>query len=257
MEKNKNNPRREFLKTTGKAGLAAGLSMTILPSIAAQHERLTGNRVNGAGYFAEDIPYNQTPLPYAYAALEPSIDAMTMEIHYSKHASAYAKNLADAVAAEKVDMKAQKLADVLAKISKYSTKMRNNGGGHYNHEFFWKSMHAPVQGNRPGTALVDALAKDFGSVEAFKTQFNDAAKNRFGSGWAWLLKGTDGKLLVSSTPNQDNPLMDVAEIKGTPLLGLDVWEHAYYLKYQNRRPDYVGAWWDLVDWNRVEQRWRG
>jgi Fe-Mn family superoxide dismutase len=153
-----------------------------------------------------------------------------------------------------VDVTKEKLTSLLGKISKYSPKMRNNGGGHYNHEFFWKSMRALSVGNAPDGSLQSSIIKDFGSVDAFKTQFADAGKNRFGSGWAWLVKTADKKLVVYSTPNQDNPLMDISEVKGTPLLGLDVWEHAYYLKYQNRRPDYINAWWNVVDWNVVQKR---
>ena len=245
------NNRRDFLKTTGKAGLAAGLSLTVLPSLAEQYNAVSGDR----GIGAEEIPYEQQPLPYKYGALEPAIDAMTMEIHYSKHASTYAKNLADELKVANVDTGKHKLTDLLGKISKYSVKMRNNGGGHYNHEFFWKSMKSPSDGNAPSGALQAAIVKDFGSFDAFKTQFADAAKNRFGSGWAWLVKSKD-KLVVSSTANQDNPIMDVAEVRGTPLLGLDVWEHAYYLKYQNKRPDYISAWWNVVNWNVVQQRLR-
>jgi superoxide dismutase, Fe-Mn family len=247
---NKNN-RREFLKSTGRAGLAAGIAATILPSWACA----TGNKIMGTAKNAEDIPYSQQPLLYTYPALEPVIDAMTMEIHYSKHAAAYAKNLADAVKAENVDITNEKLTSLLGKISKYSAKMRNNAGGHYNHEFFWKSMKASAANNAPDGSLQNSLVKDFGSFDAFKTQFTDAGKNRFGSGWAWLIKTTDNKLMLCSTPNQDNPLMDISEMKGTPLLGLDVWEHAYYLKYQNRRPDYINAWWNVVDWNVVQKRY--
>jgi superoxide dismutase, Fe-Mn family len=248
MEKEFNSNRREFLITTGKAGLAAGLSMTILPALAKQgkYEPYYGG--------AEEINYDQQPLPYAYTALEPAIDAMTMEIHYSKHASTYAKNLADATKAESVDTGKEKLTSLLSKISKYSPKMRNNGGGHYNHEFFWKSMKAPKDNNMPSGKIKDAIEKDFGSFDAFKTQFADAGKNRFGSGWAWLVMASDNKLVIGSTPNQDNPLMDVSDLKGTPLLGLDVWEHAYYLKYQNKRPDYINAWWNVVDWSVVDKR---
>lgn len=250
MSNQSTNNRREFLKTTGKAGLAAGLSVTILPALA----KVTGERnFTGIGN-AEEIPYTQQALPYMYNALEPVIDALTMEIHYSKHAAAYAKNLADAVAAEKVDMAKMPLTTLLGKISAYSVKMRNNGGGHYNHEFFWKSMKAPVENNMPAQQLLNAIVTDFGSFDAFKTQFSDAGKNRFGSGWAWLVRGKEGKLMIGSTPNQDNPLMDVSELKGTPLLGLDVWEHAYYLKYQNRRPDYINAWWKVVNWEVVGKR---
>jgi Fe-Mn family superoxide dismutase len=248
MASNLHNSRREFLKTTGKAGLAAGISLTVLPAMAGEF-RITGGLAG-----AEEIPYEQQPLPYAYNALESAIDAMTMEIHYSKHASGYAKNLADAVKAEGVDAAKTKLTSLLGSISKYSAKMRNNGGGHYNHEFFWKSMKKPADGNSPSGSLEKAITKDFGSFDAFKTQFSDAGKNRFGSGWAWLFVGSGKKLMVGSTPNQDNPLMDVGDTKGIPLLGLDVWEHAYYLKYQNKRPDYINAWWTVVDWSVVQKR---
>lgn len=243
--------RREFLKTTGQAGLAAGLSLTILPALAG---RARADMPHASAEGAEEIPYTQQPLTYAYAALEPVVDAMTMEIHYSKHASAYAKNLADAVVAEKVDTAKISLTALLGRISAYSAKMRNNGGGHYNHEFFWKSMKAPSDNNQPGKPLLDAIVRDFGSFDAFKNQFADAGKNRFGSGWAWLVRARDGKLIIGSTPNQDNPLMDISDLKGTPLLGLDVWEHAYYLKYQNRRPDYINAWWKVVNWEKVGGR---
>ncbi|HEX6916284.1 MAG TPA: superoxide dismutase [Chitinophagaceae bacterium] len=197
----------------------------------------------------------QKPLPYAYNALEPVIDAMTMEIHYTKHAAGYAKNLAEAANAENVDTKSMKVEDVLRNISKYSTKMRNNAGGHYNHELFWELM-TPKPEKEPDQKLGKAIISTFGSFEAFKNQFADAAKNRFGSGWAWLVLGADKKLLITSTPNQDNPLMDIAEVKGQPLLGLDVWEHAYYLKYQNRRPDYINNWWNVINWDFVEKRYR-
>ena len=198
--------------------------------------------------------YVQQPLPYGYAALEPFIDALTMEIHYTKHAAAYSKNLADACVAEKVDTNATSLTDLLKNISRYSPKMRNNAGGHFNHELFWQLMK-PAPATAPTGALAEAITKTFGSFDAFKTALGDAAKARFGSGWAWLVVKTDGSLAVSSTPNQDNPLMDIAETKGTPILGLDVWEHAYYLKYQNKRPDYINAWWNLVNWEFVQKKY--
>ena len=155
---------------------------------------------------------------------------------------------------ENVDTR-QPLEDVLGRISKYSATLRNNGGGHYNHELFWKSMSASGEG-RPSGALATAIDSSFGSFEAFKTQFSDAGKNRFGSGWAWLVLDGDKKLRISSTPNQDNPLMDVAELKGFPVLGLDVWEHAYYLRYQNKRPDYINNWWKVVNWNYTGERYQ-
>jgi Fe-Mn family superoxide dismutase len=247
MKNNPSNPsRREFLATTAKAGLTVGLVGTAFSDLLA-HPALA---VAGTGF-------TQTPLPYAYTALEPHIDARTMEIHYSKHAAAYASNLRDAAKEEAVDT-AQPLEQVLANISKYSTKMRNNGGGHYNHELFWSILGTTPAGlpaaAGPEGALLKALKTSFGSYEAFVSQFETAAKTRFGSGWAWLLVDATGKLVVSSTPNQDNPLMDIAEVKGTPILGLDVWEHAYYLHYQNRRPDYVTAFWKVVNWKAVADR---
>ena len=246
MKNNPSNPsRREFLATTAKAGLTVGLVGTAFSDLLAH----PAQAVAGTGF-------TQTPLPYAYTALEPHIDARTMEIHYSKHAAAYASNLRDAAKEEGVDT-AQPLEQVLANISKYSTKMRNNGGGHYNHELFWSILGQPAAAGPeagPEGALLKAIKTSFGSYEAFVSQFEAAAKTRFGSGWAWLLVDATGKLVVSSTPNQDNPLMDVAEVKGIPILGLDVWEHAYYLHYQNRRPDYVTAFWKVVNWKAVADR---
>ncbi len=242
----KTNPsnlsRRTFLANSAKAGLTVGLLGAGIPALFGQ----------------ESLPafatgFTQQPLPYGYAALEPHIDARTMEIHYTKHAAAYASNLRDAAKEEGVDT-AQPLEQVLANISKYSTKMRNNGGGHYNHELFWSILEPSSAEAGPEGALLKAIKTSFGSYEAFVSQFETAAKTRFGSGWAWLLVDATGKLVVSSTPNQDNPLMDVAEVKGTPILGLDVWEHAYYLHYQNRRPDYVTAFWKVVNWKAVAER---
>lgn len=242
----KNNSRREFIKTAGKAGIVIGLSSTILPSWASR------NSLHSSTFF---IPYTQQPLSYGYKDLEAAIDAQTMEIHYTKHAAAYAKNLAEACVAEKIDTKSTPLETLLANVSKYSAKVRNNGGGHYNHEFFWQSMSRSSAG-MPSGKLKDAIIKDFGSFDAFKTQFADAGKTRFGSGWAWLVATPNKKLVIGSTANQDNPLMDVtaANLKGTPLLGLDVWEHAYYLRYQNKRPEYINNWWNVVNWNFVQDR---
>jgi Fe-Mn family superoxide dismutase len=188
-------------------------------------------------------------LPYAFDALEPHIDAMTMEIHYTRHHKAYFDNLQAAV--KDNDMASMDFMDLLRNISKHPVAVRNNGGGHFNHELFWSVM-SPNGGGTPKGALLDAIVHQFGSFEKFQELFNNAAKTRFGSGWAWLCVKEDKSLCVCSTPNQDNPLMDVADCKGTPILGLDVWEHAYYLKYQNKRPDYVGAFWNVVNWDAVE-----
>ncbi len=186
-------------------------------------------------------------LPYEYAALEPHIDARTMEIHHSKHHNAYVTNLNKAI--EGTPLASQSIEEILKGVSKSSAAVRNNGGGHFNHSLFWKVMK-PGGGGLPTDDLAAAINRDFGSFDTFKEQFNNAGATRFGSGWAWLLVH-DGKLVVTSSPNQDNPLMDVAEVKGTPILGLDVWEHAYYLNYQNRRPDYIGAFWNVVNWDEV------
>lgn len=237
--------RREFLSNTSKASIAMGLVGTGILSACSGEAKGDGKAILATSF-------TQTPLAYDFSALEPNIDAMTMEIHYTKHAAGYAKNLGDAIAEEKVDTN-KPLEDVLAEISKYSTKMRNNGGGHYNHELFWKIM-GPNAGGKPEGALAEAINASFGSFETFAEQFDAAAKTRFGSGWAWLVVGEDKKLAVGSTANQDNPLMDISEFKGTPLLGIDVWEHAYYLHYQNRRPDYVTAFWNVINWGVVADR---
>ena len=237
------NSRRQFIGKSAKASLA----LTAISSLPAYFSACaSGSAVK------EATGFDQQPLPYAYNALEPVIDAMTMELHYSKHASGYSKNLKEAAQAEGIDANTS-LENVLANISKYSIKLRNNGGGHYNHELFWKCMKPSGEG-KPSGKLLAAIEKDFSSFDAFKTQFSDAGKNRFGSGWAWLVVGPDKKLVIGSTPNQDNPLMDASELKGFPLLGVDVWEHAYYLKYQNRRPEYLEAWWNVVNWGYVQSR---
>lgn len=190
-------------------------------------------------------------LSYAFNALEPHIDARTMEIHHGKHHNAYVTNLNNAVAGKPEENLS--IEEICANISKYAAAVRNNGGGHYNHSLFWSIM-GPNAGGTPTGALADAINAAFGNFDEFKTKFNAAGVGRFGSGWAWLIKDSSGKLQITSTPNQDNPLMDVAEVKGTPLLGCDVWEHAYYLHYQNRRPDYLAAWWNVVNWNEVAKR---
>ena len=189
-------------------------------------------------------------LQYEYAALEPHIDAKTMEIHHSKHHNAYVTNLNNALAGtgnEEVS-----LLDLNKNISKYPMPVRNNGGGHYNHSLFWTLM-APNAGGAPTGAIASAIEAEFGSFEKFKEAFTAAATTRFGSGWAWLVVTAEGKLAVTSTPNQDNPLMDIAEVKGSPVLALDVWEHAYYLNYQNRRPDYIGSFFNVINWAEVNK----
>ena len=187
-------------------------------------------------------------LNYSYDALEPHFDVKTMEIHHSKHHQAYVNNVNAAL--EGTDAANLPIEDIVKNISKYGMPVRNNGGGHWNHSFFW-SILSPNGGGHPAGALGDKINEQFGSFEAMKEEFNKAATTRFGSGWAWLCKKADGSLAVSSTSNQDNPLMDIAESPGTPIIGLDVWEHAYYLHYQNRRPDYIAAFWNVVDWNQA------
>jgi Fe-Mn family superoxide dismutase len=189
-------------------------------------------------------------LPYETTALEPHIDAKTMEIHHGKHHNAYVTNLNAAVTGTEWDGK--ELEELLANISKLSPAVRNNGGGHWNHSFFWQIM-APNAGGNPTGAVAAAIDAAFGSYDNFKAEFTKAATTRFGSGWAWLV-ANGGKLSITSTPNQDNPLMDIAEVKGTPVLGLDVWEHAYYLNYQNRRPDYIAAFFNVINWDEVNKR---
>ncbi|MBL0357284.1 MAG: superoxide dismutase [Chitinophagaceae bacterium] len=236
----KKTSRRKFIISSATVGIGSMLAAPSLNQLFA-----TDRHVNHFGF-------DQQPLAYPYNALEPSIDALTMEIHYTKHAAAYSKNVKEAATAEGVNMK-QPIEDLLKTISKYSAKMRNNAGGHYNHELFWKTLSPKA--TAPSGKLADAITKSFGSPDEFKKQFNEAAKSRFGSGWAWLVLNSDKKLVISSTPNQDNPLMDIAEVKGFPVFGLDVWEHAYYLKYQNRRADYIDGFWKVINWEFVSERY--
>jgi len=191
--------------------------------------------------------FELAPLPYSHNALEPHIDAKTMEIHHGKHHQAYVNNLNNAIKGTELETKT--LEEILLNIGDYSMAVRNNGGGHWNHTFFWGIM-GPNGGGEPTGDLLAAINNQFGSFAAMKEQFNAAGTTRFGSGWAWLIVH-DGKLAITSTPNQDNPLMNIAEVKGTPILGLDVWEHAYYLNYQNRRPDYIAAFWNVINWSAV------
>lgn len=225
--------RSEFLKTVfgASAGLVAFNSF-------------------GLGTQQAEGPFKLAPLPYEAGALEPHIDKMTMEIHHDKHHKAYVDNLNKAVAG--TDMAKMNIDELVRSVSSGTpAAVRNNAGGHWNHTFFWNIM-SPKGGGAPQGALADAINKKFGSFDNFKTEWGKAATGRFGSGWVWLIKnGND--IEITSTPNQDNPLMALAEKKGTPLLGLDVWEHAYYLKYQNRRPEYVAAVWNVFDWNKIGQ----
>jgi Fe-Mn family superoxide dismutase len=194
--------------------------------------------------------YTLPELPYAYDALEPNIDKMTMEIHHTKHHQAYINNLNNAIAG--TEMESTELTELFKNMSRYPVAVRNNGGGHWNHSMFWTIM-GPNAGGQPSGKLFSAIEKRFTSFGAFQEEFNKAAATRFGSGWAWLIVDANGELQVTSTPNQDNPLMDVAEVKGQPILGVDVWEHAYYLKYQNRRPEYLGNFWNVINWKEVER----
>ena len=229
--------RRSFIEQTAKAALLGSL----IPSVATAHG------FDAAG--ASALQFSQVKLPYEYGALEPSIDATTMELHYSKHHATYVKNVNEAIAAEKISHKDEK--DFFSNTSKLSAKARNNGGGAWNHNFFWEIMKP--NGGNPTGKIAEAINSSFGSLDKFKEQFTQAAMTRFGSGWAWLVSDK-GKLTIGSTPNQDNPLMDNSELKGTPLLALDVWEHAYYLKYQNKRNEYVANWWNVVNWDEVAKR---
>jgi Fe-Mn family superoxide dismutase len=196
------------------------------------------------------MAFTLAPLPYSFDALEPHIDARTMEIHHGKHHQAYVTNLNNAIAG--TDAENMSIEEICKNISKFGMPVRNNGGGHWNHTFFWSIM-SPNGGGVPKGPLAEAIQATFGTMEEFKTKFNAAGTGRFGSGWAWLVKTPEGKLDICSTPNQDNPLMDIAEVKGSPLLGCDVWEHAYYLHYQNRRPDYLAAWWNVINWEEVSR----
>lgn len=196
------------------------------------------------------MSFTLSPLPYAHDALEPHIDTLTMQIHHGKHHQAYVDNLNKAIAGTEHENKS--IEELVKHAGSISVAVRNNGGGHWNHDFFWKSL-SPNGGGIPTGTLADAIQNAFGSFDAFKEKFAQAGMTRFGSGWAWLIV-KDGKLEICSTPNQDNPLMEIAEVKGTPILGADVWEHAYYLKYQNRRADYLAAFWNVVDWSVVAAR---
>ena len=232
--------RRKFI-----AALSSIPAISVIGKVENQLNKIN-NHIRSNNKMAK---FELPQLPYSYDALEPYIDKMTMEIHHTKHHDAYVTNLNKAVEGTELDGKS--LEEMFKMISKVPVAVRNNGGGHWNHSLFWTLMKQNGGGNPTGK-VADAITSAFGSFDDFKNKFNTAATTRFGSGWAWLLV-QDGKLVVSSTPNQDNPLMDVAEVKGTPILGLDVWEHAYYLKYQNRRPEYIDNWWNVVNWDKVNE----
>lgn len=232
--------RRKFIYTLGTIPIVSAFS-----KMEGQLKNFSNNIRSENTMAKFELPQ----LPYSYDALEPYIDKATMEIHHTKHHNAYVTNLNKAV--EGTAMEGKSLEELMANISKYPTAVRNNGGGHWNHSLFWTLMK-PNGGGNPSGKLADAINSAFGSFDEFKSKFNNAAATRFGSGWAWLVV-SGGNLVVTSTPNQDNPLMDIADVKGTPILGLDVWEHAYYLKYQNRRPEYIENWWNVVNWDKVSE----
>lgn len=239
--------KREFIKLASLAGVAALANPgAILASPAAK-------AATGTAFPAgPKAPFELPALPFAADALEPNIDKMTMEIHHDKHHGAYVKNLNEALKGSA--LASFTLEEILSKITEKDKAIRNNGGGHYNHSLFW-TLLSP-QKTTPSDKITGAITKSFGSWETFQQKFNDAAKGVFGSGWAWLIVTPDKKLAVISTPNQDNPLMHkIVKERGTPVLALDVWEHAYYLKYQNKRPDYIAAFWNVINWNEVEKRY--
>lgn len=237
--------KREFIKLAGLAGVAA-LSNPSGLLAATPASGVTG-KMEGP-----KAPFELPALPYATDALEPNIDKLTMEIHHDKHHGAYVKNLNDAV--NGTTFASLTLEEILNKVTEKDKAIRNNGGGHYNHSLFWPLMSG--EKTAPSDKLKSAVSEAFGSWDSFQQKFNDAAKGVFGSGWAWLIVTPEKKLAVSSTPNQDNPLMhQVVKDRGIPVLGLDVWEHAYYLKHQNRRPEYITAFWNVVNWNEVQKRY--
>jgi Fe-Mn family superoxide dismutase len=236
--------RRKFVKTFGFAAATAWIG----PKLFAGSKGIAVT-VNAEGSVTPEFP----ALPYAYNALEPYIDARTMEIHYDKHHRAYYTNFVNAT--KGTPLEGMALEEIFSSVSKQSDAVRNNGGGYYNHLVFWNNLAAPGS-SAPSDELTAAINKSFGSFDKFRETFNTAAKTRFGSGWAWLYLNADKSLAIGSTPNQDNPLMDVSPVKGKPLLTLDVWEHAYYLKYQNKRVDYVEAFWNVVNWKEVNDRYQ-
>jgi len=236
--------KREFLKKSAFISIG-GLAAASIPA------KTIASGLIGGGMKSMGEGFEQPELGYAYDALEPYIDAMTMELHYSKHHAGYTAKFNAAL--NEAGIADIKIKEIFGSISKYPDAVRNNGGGYYNHNLFWKVM-SPDGGGAPKGELLKGIEKSFGSFDSFKEKFSKTAATVFGSGWAWLVY-SDGKLVVTSTPNQDNPLMDIASVKGTPLLLIDVWEHAYYLKYQNRRPEYIEAFWNVVNWDHVSEKY--
>jgi superoxide dismutase, Fe-Mn family len=254
--------KREFIKV----GLMAGIGASVLSFLQACNK--TAKSISAttpvvptppsmpAPKTLRNGPFTLPPLGFDFAALEPHIDKMTMEIHHGKHHNAYVTNLNDAI--KETIYKDYELEDIIARITTVDAdkKIRNNGGGHWNHTFFWKTLSAA--GGNPSAGLLEAINRDFGSLDKFKEQFSASSKSVFGSGWTWLCVGKDGKLFINTTPNQDNPLMaQIVKQTGKPLLALDVWEHAYYLKYQNKRADYITAFFNVINWNEVNARFVG
>ena len=240
-----NTTRRKFIENSLKATAIVAGSPLIAAATAKSSFTLSPERSSFA------FQFSQIALPYGYNALEPSIDATTMDIHYNKHHATYIKNVNEAITAENISYTTEN--DFFKNASKLSAKAKNNAGGAWNHNFFWQVMRPSKEAKAPTGKLADAISGSFSSFEKFKEQFTQAAMTRFGSGWAWLVND-NGKLKIGSTANQDNPLMDISDFKGTPILGLDVWEHAYYLKYQNKRNEYVANWWNVVNWDEVAKR---
>lgn len=233
--------RRNFIRNT----ILTGAGLSVLP-LAGDLEAATNEQVNT---LVGKPNFTLPELPYAYNALEPYIDEETMKIHHDKHHAGYVKNLNKAI--EALDSFPDDVSEVFQHIEKYPVAIRNNGGGHWNHSFFWEIMRPAQENNAPTGKLLEAINKAFGSVDECKKKFKEAASTRFGSGWAWLIQEPSGALSITSTPNQDNPLMSITEKKGRPIIGLDVWEHAYYLKYQNKRADYIDSFWSVVNWDKA------
>jgi superoxide dismutase, Fe-Mn family len=229
-----------------------GLQCTTTAQSTQANKNQKNNNTKNQSTMKNENKFEFQMLPYAYDALEPYIDKLTLEIHHGKHHKAYYDNFIAAI--KGTEMESMDIVDIFSKMSKFPMTVRNNGGGYFNHTFYWEGMRA-AGGALPTGKLSDAITKSFTTFDEFKKQFSDAGKTRFGSGWAWLSIDKKGELFISSTPNQDNPLMDLAEKKGTPLLVMDVWEHAYYLKYQNKRPDYIEAFWNVVNWEEVGKRY--